>query len=725
MNSTKVINREVSLVLFVALAILAGIYLAWQLIGLRYTNHDDIYFNLYSWVFSGDYQTFVEYVARGQARLQAYINMPIYLWVTHRVNSIFYDVLNIGTFGMLYISLIWTLSKIGSIRDSLLIVTVTVFLFPLHYYYTFPQGYPVMGVWTLIFAFLSTGLLGSYLQQPKLWKLLLSICLFTCSLWGSEYNFLLHPAFLVVICMAQSKCTIKYLNKIAWPYVIGWIISITAYLIFSTMIHKSGHSVYAGTSFRFDIIDGLKTFLTLQQKAFLPVALWSGLSLSSAVAQGAPEIPGLLTFFSLLHGASDVLSKVIVFILAFLVFTMIFYWQTLSLKSIRYYLIFFACLVILPCLVLSGSAQYQLIILKGYIQGHWVSFYIQLGLAGFLFLFLALLCNRLPTKGLKLSAMVLSALVMASFATLTFIYNNINRQVMTANKQKWEAMQQLTAYVQSDRPDLKERIFHAPAFWSISGVSNIPGDSPFNGGNYWTEYVKSVFGSSIKIANSSNKLSPNNLNLQYFSTPAGIPLVILSEKLSKNHHWRITLIASQPIAGTSVYQRGGNTIKKIGIEQWKCDKFCVNTWDEDASFQPDNIKFDPVYHGPARLLMQFITSRNGQYGYPFAHHDVINDFKSFKILNWGPQETTQGVTPNLQPDGSAGIWIQYSDDMELGEIKLMLDNQVAKATTFGSGLITASIPAELFKTLGEQTLYIKQVGTGNRLEVGKLKVNPK
>lgn len=620
LNSVKVINKEISIVPFMILAILASLYLGWQLMGLRYTNHDDIYMNLYSWVFSEDYLSFAGHVAHGQARLQAYINMPIYLWVTHLADSVSYDVLNLGTFGVLYLSLIWALSKIGSMRDALAIAAVTLLLFPLHYYFTFPQGYPVMCARQLAFAFISAGLLGSYLQQVRLWKLLLSVFLFTCSLWGSEYSYILHPALLVIIFKAQRKTSVNFFKKIAWPYVLGWVISIAAYLCFSIILRKNGAGhIYPGTAFGFDFFAGLKTFLILQKKAFLPFALWNGISLSSAVDQGSPEIPGLLTYFSLWHETHDRLSLAVVFILAFIIFTKLLCWQKISSISIRYYVIFFACLAILPCLVLSGSAQYQVIIVKGYIQGHLASFYIQLGLSGLFFLFLTFICNTLHSTSLKLLSITLSAIILAGFTTTTFIYNNINRQVMSANMQKWGAMQQLTAFVEFVRPDLNGKIFYAPAFWSISGVSSIPGNSPFNGENYWTGYVKAALSSSIEITN-TDKLSSNDLNVQYFSTPAGIPLLVLSEKLSKDQHWRITLIASQPMAGISLDQRSGNTIKKIEIGQWKCTRFCVNTWKEDMAFRPDSFKFIPLDHGYARLLAQFVMQRHSAYGHPFADY---------------------------------------------------------------------------------------------------------
>jgi hypothetical protein len=725
----KIIDKEELKIFFFAVAaFLAGVYFAWQLIGLRYTNHDDIYFHLYSWVFSGDYLSFAKNVAYKQARLQAFINMPIILWVNNLSDSVLFDILNIGSFCVLYLSLIWVLCKIGSVRDSLAIATVTLFLFPLHYYFTFPQGYPVMALWGLAFALISAGLLVSHLKQPKLWKLLLSVFLFTSSLWGPEYNFVLHPTLLLIIFLTQGKINFTYLRKTTWPYATGWAVSVAVYLSFSMISRESGADAYGRVSFGFDFIAWLKTFLILEQKSFLPSALWSGIRFTSATAQGSPEIPALLMFSNLWHGTHDWFSIAVVFVLTFFIFMMIFYWQKLSIKSIRFYSIFFACLAIIPCLVVAGSTHYQIIVLKGYLQGHLVSFYSQLGLSGLVFLLLAYICNANSRNYLKPSVVAFSAIILASFATLTFIYNNVNRQVITANKQKWEAMYELTTFVQSDFQNLKGRVFYAPAFWSTSGVSSIPGDSPFNGVNYWSEYAEKVLNTPLKITNSDGDLSNEALIVKYFSTPVGIPVVILSENLSGKQQWRMILIASRPVAGTMLFQREGNRTRKVAIDQWKCEKQCVNTWNESASIQPLSMDFVPDDHGPARLLAQYMLSRNNEYAHPFGWHsknEPIGNFNDLKIINWGPQAAALGVVPNSQPDGDAGIWIKFSGGVGLGEVQVIFDNQVAKSTSFTPELITASIPADLFKTPGEKDIYIKQVITGSLLSVGKFNVAAK
>ena len=155
-------NRSIQIQVLI-ISIIAIAYLSWQLLGLRFTNSDDILFHLYSKVLSGAYLSFSEGTALSQNRLQAYVNMPILLWADGFQNSIWFDVINLAALFFLYISIIYYFSQFLGRRDALILVPVIFITFPLHYYYTIPQGYPVMGVWGLAFAFISAGIFGSCL----------------------------------------------------------------------------------------------------------------------------------------------------------------------------------------------------------------------------------------------------------------------------------------------------------------------------------------------------------------------------------------------------------------------------------------------------------------------------------------------------------------------------------------------------------------------------------
>ena len=71
----------------ILLLLLGALSLTWQLWGLRYTNHDDIQFNLYSHLFAGHETDLVTYIAQGQARIQAFVNIPVLLFADGAASS--------------------------------------------------------------------------------------------------------------------------------------------------------------------------------------------------------------------------------------------------------------------------------------------------------------------------------------------------------------------------------------------------------------------------------------------------------------------------------------------------------------------------------------------------------------------------------------------------------------------------------------------------------------
>lgn len=93
-----------------------------------------------------------------------------------------------------------------------------------------------------------------------------------------------------------------------------------------------------------------------------------------------------------------------------------------------------------------------------------------------------------------------------------------------------------------------------------------------------------------------------------------------------------------------------------------------------------------------------------------------------KIINWGPQSTVVDMIPGLQPDGSAGIWIQVSGALGLGDAQVLFDGQPARATSVQPNLITAAISPKKFTKPGKKEISIKQVSTGKVFTVGFLNV---
>lgn len=96
-----------------------------------------------------------------------------------------------------------------------------------------------------------------------------------------------------------------------------------------------------------------------------------------------------------------------------------------------------------------------------------------------------------------------------------------------------------------------------------------------------------------------------------------------------------------------------------------------------------------------------------------------------KVINWGPQNAENKTNPNMQPDGSMGVWIEVSGTQTIGEAQVLFDGKPAKSTSIQEKLITAAIsPAQLVEP-GEREVAIKQMATNKITPVGVFTVTKK
>ncbi|QIB66451.1 twin-arginine translocation signal domain-containing protein [Kineobactrum salinum] len=90
-----------------------------------------------------------------------------------------------------------------------------------------------------------------------------------------------------------------------------------------------------------------------------------------------------------------------------------------------------------------------------------------------------------------------------------------------------------------------------------------------------------------------------------------------------------------------------------------------------------------------------------------------------EISKWGPRQTTVGVAPNVQPDGSMGLWV-HTDCLPEGTELLFVDDVLGfTRTSFG---LTARIPLALLESPGDKPVYLHNPRTGNRQLIGKFRV---
>jgi len=95
----------------------------------------------------------------------------------------------------------------------------------------------------------------------------------------------------------------------------------------------------------------------------------------------------------------------------------------------------------------------------------------------------------------------------------------------------------------------------------------------------------------------------------------------------------------------------------------------------------------------------------------------ISSKPELTVTNWGPQTASVGTNPNIQPNGSMGIWIAVSDTQGFGEAQVIFGGEPVR-TVVQDKLITAAIPVRQLNQVSSKEVLIKQISTGRVYTVG-------
>jgi len=93
-----------------------------------------------------------------------------------------------------------------------------------------------------------------------------------------------------------------------------------------------------------------------------------------------------------------------------------------------------------------------------------------------------------------------------------------------------------------------------------------------------------------------------------------------------------------------------------------------------------------------------------------------------RVLDWGPQNTQAGVTPNEQPDSGAGIVIRINkiNIEDTGPIRVYVSGRPSYIDYLppNGDTVIASIPPRHFKKPGKHIVELRQAATGETIKVG-------
>lgn len=127
-------------------------------------------------------------------------------------------------------------------------------------------------------------------------------------------------------------------------------------------------------------------------------------------------------------------------------------------------------------------------------------------------------------------------------------------------------------------------------------------------------------------------------------------------------------------------------------------------------------------HDPMRNVTQLIGHLNVR---PPVERALLADGSRSKVfcpaVTWGPDTTTAGIAANAQPDGSQGMW--FTLPCAPRNVQLVFGDDRLPATRTERG-VTARVPLALLATPGTIALKLRDVESGEELDVGEFEISP-
>lgn len=544
-------------------------------VGLRHMNSDDNVYqlravNFFSQPFS------LEIIFRTitmKPRLRIFNTFIEHVMGSLQESSILYDVMNISSFVVFLLALGWVMQRFVSFRFALFSLFAISALFPLHFFYTIPQSYPVEFIWTLGCLCLAVGTLDHGIQSgSRRWQAL-GLALFFLSLNGQEYHLILCPLVAVV---AVGYRTITEGKPIPWRVVIaGGVVYglfvglfLANYLYHRSMLAEG----YQHLVVSFDGVAGGTTLLKLYRTSILAIGLGEGIRLMSAFPQNGISFPAEFTYELFFTGPQDWASMALVFACASVCWYLML--TRITLKNAQLVLVATVGLLFafVPAAVVSVSKLYQKLLPNNFVNGHITSFHVHIGIT-LLLLAVAIWVMQMR-KPLVLQVLLVVCLVggAASYQTVVFRYNSSNRQLMNYAMQRWDAIRLLGLYHYAE-PGLKRDVSYASSTLQTRlGVAGAP-SSGKGKPIYWTNYAQVVVGIPVAFYYEKPSPSPSYPRFEYATGERGEPLVFVLDRCIDASCVEVVTISTEPIAAT--LHVSTRTSERLTASSWECATVCI------------------------------------------------------------------------------------------------------------------------------------------------------
>jgi hypothetical protein len=475
--------------LFLALA------LCWltfdKLIGIRFTNADDMLFSITSFK---DYFAVAGKDAANTGRFSMY-----YAWVYFMLTPAFWNtpILDIAMYGpvaAVMVGLVGLTYYLGHVRFGLLFVALFLAFIPVTYGFNLLVSYPFRYTSGIILWLAALFSIESYLRHNKIGYLWAACVLSFIAYAHHETLFAIFAsAGIIFVMIRQNAGSLR--QRLSHPAVRALLATSLLYAIIFVAWYATHPPTYAGNTIKFDgrgFLSGYGHAIAYYVGASLPLFhffhgyalpfIAGGTDLYAAI----PVSPNLVSVLGNLNAEQVVRALLI---------ALIFLASVAKLPShsnstvVRGVLAMGLAILVLPAAIISLSYAYQALVRGGYAPLH-VAFFGYFGSILLICTAIIFLLIPLPSTSRKFASYVLAMLIVAG-AIATDVFNVQVSEAMQLNSERWNVAATLIRhFAVSPSPTLMV----APQLWNYAGS---PGSLPEN---YWQRLFEEKAGLDIQFS---------------------------------------------------------------------------------------------------------------------------------------------------------------------------------------------------------------------------------
>jgi hypothetical protein len=541
-------------------AFFVALILCWMtfdnLIGIRFTNYDDMWFSVVSFK---DYFAVAGEDATNTGRFGMYY-ATAYLMITNALwNTPILDIASYGSVAAVMVGILALAHYLGHVRLGLLFVTLYLSFIPVTYHFNLLVSYPFRYTSGILLWLAALFSIETYLRNKKSGYLWFACALSFVAYTHHETLFAIFASTNIIFAvLRQNGGALK--QRLSHPATLALLATSLVYAGVFVAWYVAHPTTYAGNTIKIDAVgflSGYANAVAYYVFASLPLFhffngyvlpfIVGGTDLYSAVAV-AHDFVSVIGNIEAGQIARSCLVAVIFFI------TIDRLPPRISSAALKGITAIGLAILILPAAIISFSQAYQLYVQGGYAPLH-ITFFSYFGSILLICTAIIFVLKYLSPNLQKLASYGL-ALIIGVGALTTDVFNTQVSEAMHLNSARWNVAATLMRHLQARNNDSSlPKLIIAPQLWDVAGS---PGALPEK---YWQRLFKLKTGLDIQFSPLQLSDMPELSATLYYDCPKLKNCLIM---LQHQQNRMIEVISTSPRPRFLTYSEN-NAAKTINV----------------------------------------------------------------------------------------------------------------------------------------------------------------